>query len=161
VREFDANGAGRIRQLGELFSMFLLYDYLRAHGIVVQTPVELAALDGHGRTLVSNWISGAAGWLVEAISQIALIADPEAVLIGGRMPVRLIDELIVEAQKHFVQAGLPSVPIHRAVCSEDAAALGAAAMPLAHRLGLPSADAGQLKRVPLRMDHDPASISAS
>lgn len=152
VREVDGNGVGHIRQFGELFSMFLLYDYLRSHGIVVHTPIELAALDGHGRVLVSGWIARAAGWLAEAASHIALIADPEAILIGGRMPVRLIDELIVGAQKEILRAGLPQVTLHRAVCSEDAAALGAAAMPLAHRLGLPSADAGQLKRVPLRTD---------
>ena len=107
--------------------------------------------------MVSDWIGRAAGWLAEAVSQVALIADPEAVLIGGRMPVRLIDELIVRAQKECLSAGLPQVMLHRAVCSEDAAALGAAAMPLAHRLGLPSADAGQLKRVPLRTDQTRAT----
>ncbi len=159
VLETSDDGRRRIRQFGELFSMFLLYDHLRSDGIVVGTPAELAALDGRGRALVSAWIGRAAGWLAEAVSHIALIADPEAVLVGGRMPVRLIDELIAETRKAQIAAGLPAVALHRAVCSEDAAALGAAAMPLAHRLGLPSADAGQLKRVPLRTEAArPASL---
>ena len=73
----------------------------------------------------------------------------EAVLIGGRFPVRLIDELLIHVHQELGRLGVPAPALHRAACSEDAAALGAAAMPLAHRLGLPSADPAQRTRVPL------------
>ena len=145
----DGPSAGQIQPLGEMFSLFLLYDWLDRHGVKATTPAELMALDSRGRGLVSTWLKRAAVKIAEAVAHIGMIVDPEAVLIGGRFPVRLIDELLIHVHQELGRLGVPAPALHRAACSEDAAALGAAAMPLAHRLGLPSADPAQRTRVPL------------
>ncbi len=145
----DQEAAGQIQPLGELFSLFMLYEYLRKKGVNASTPAELMALDANGRALVSTWLKRSAVKIAEAVAHIGMIVDPEAVLIGGRFPVRLIDELLINVHHELDKLGVPAPALHRAACSEDAAALGAAAMPLAHRLGLPSADIAQRTRVPL------------
>jgi hypothetical protein len=78
-----------------------------------------------------------------------MIVDPEGVLIGGRFPVRIIDELLLYVHEEIGRLGAKAPPLHRAAGSEDAAALGAAAIPLAHRLGLPSAEPAQRFRNPI------------
>ncbi|SOC82382.1 Sugar kinase of the NBD/HSP70 family, may contain an N-terminal HTH domain [Ensifer adhaerens] len=141
--------AGQVQPLGDMFSMFILMDYLQRQGVDVSTPDDLVHLDVRGRTLVTAWLKRASGRIAEAIDNIGMLVDPEAILVGGRLPVRIIDELLVYVHEHLTQMGLEAPSLHRAACSEDAAALGAAAMPLANRLGLPSADKSQLTRVPL------------
>ncbi len=141
--------AGQTQPLGEMFSLFILYDHLRQHGILVSTPAELAMLTGEARVLVSDWLKKISITLAEAIIDIGMIVDPEGVLIGGRLPVRMIDELLVHTREEIRRRGLVPPSLHRAAGSEDAAALGAATMPLAHRLCLPTAEAGQRDRVPL------------
>lgn len=142
--------AGRIQPLGDIFSLFLLYDFLAKNGVRASTPAELTALDARGRALVSSWLRKSAAKIAEAVIHIGMIVDPEAVLIGGRFPICLIDELLVDVHRELARLGAPAPALHRAVSSEDAAALGAAAMPLALRLGLPSANPAHCTRVPLR-----------
>ncbi|PYE26046.1 MarR family transcriptional regulator [Rhizobium sp. PP-CC-3A-592] len=141
--------AGKTQPLGEMFSLFILYDHLKQHGIQVSTPAELAALTGEARGLVSAWLQAISITLAEAIIDIGMIVDPDGVLIGGRLPVRMIDELLVFTREEILRRGITPPSLHRAAGSEDAAALGAATMPLAHRLCLPTAEAAQRERVPL------------
>ncbi|OLP57754.1 hypothetical protein BJF93_12875 [Xaviernesmea oryzae] len=152
--------AGESRPLGDMVSLFILYDHLKQHGVEVSTPAELMALSGAPRTLVSAWLRRVSLQLAEAILNIGMIVDPDGVVIGGRLPVLLIDELLFYVNEEMARQGRPSLTLHRAASSEDAAALGAAAMPLAHRLGLPSAEAAQQVRVPLaRTGHNPSATS--
>jgi predicted NBD/HSP70 family sugar kinase len=145
----DGPLTGQTQPFGEMFSLFILYEHLKRHGILVSTPAELAALNGEGRALVSAWLKTISITLAEAIIDIGMIVDPEGVLIGGRLPVRMIDELLVFTREEILRRGLVPPALHRAAGSDDAAALGAATMPLAHRLCLPTAEAAQRDRVPL------------
>lgn len=145
----DDGGAGPMETVGSEFSLFLLYDHLERHGIRVERPSDLHGLDDRGRGLVSAWLQRIAGKLADAVFGIGLVIDPEAVLIGGRLPARLIDELIVYVREELVRSGRVAPPLHRAATSEDAGALGAAAIALAHRFALPSAEPAQRTRVPL------------
>ena len=79
-----------------------------------------------------------------------LFRSPDAVLIGGRIPVTILDELLGYVHEALSRDLRPTPRLHRAVGSEDAAALGAATMPLSHALRLESADPAQLTRSPLR-----------
>ena len=127
------------RPLGKIFSLFILYEFLRRHGIDAAEPRDLLALDARGRALVSRWLAAVSVPLAEAVLHIGMIVDPDAVLIGGRFPVRLIDELLLDVHEHLEKSGMRYPSVHRAASFEDAAALGAAAMPLAQALALEAA----------------------
>ncbi len=145
----DGPFAGSTQPLGEMFSLFILLDHLRRNGIHAATPADLLTLDGPGREIVSAWLRKVSVKIAQAIVHIGMIVDPEGVLIGGRFPVRLIDELLVYVHEEIGRLGAKAPSLHRAAGSEDAAALGAAAIPLAHRLGLPSAEPAQRFRNPI------------
>lgn len=127
---------GQPTRLGSAFALLVLYDFLRQHGVVVTEPRQLSALDARGRALVSQWLKSAAGAIAEAVRHIGILVDPDAILIGGRFPVRLLDELLLQVHERLEKAGGEHPPIHRAMTSEDAAALGAATIPLAQALML-------------------------
>lgn len=146
----EGPGIGQMQPLGELFSLFLLYDWLAGQGVAASTPADLLTLDAPGRAIVAEWIGRSAARVAEAVADVGMIVDPEAVLIGGRIPALLIDDLLLAVRAELSRRGIQAPALHRAACFADAAALGAAAMPLAHRLGLPSATLAQRTRVPLR-----------
>ncbi len=139
----------RVQPLGQLVSLYVLYDFLARHGIQVARPADLLGLDTRGRALVSDWLREAARYIAEAAVHIGLLIDPDAVVIGGRLPVRLVDEMLLYVNEFLAHDPRPAPAIHRAAGSEDATALGAATMPLAEVLRLESYDAAQLRRQPL------------
>ena len=138
----------RRKPLGEFVSLFSLYDRLASAGYAVSEPQKLLTLDDGGRAIVSRWLQDAARPIAEAAIDIGLIIDPDAVLVGGRLPVRLLDELLRHLQDVLARDDRPSPPVHRA-SGQDAGALGAATMPLADALNLSSPRAVQRNRSPL------------
>lgn len=151
--------AGQCRPLGDMFSLFILLDYLKRHGIEIETPSDLLLLNARGHDLVSGWLRKFAVKLAEAIIDIGMVVDPDGVLIGGRLPVVFIDELLLYVHEEIARRGAPAPRLHRAAGSEDAAALGAAAMALADRLSLLSAESEQRTHVPLAGPMRPRSTS--
>jgi predicted NBD/HSP70 family sugar kinase len=145
----DGPFAGSTQPLGEMFSLFILLDHLKRNSIEASTPADLQTLDTNGRAIVSAWLRKVSVKIAQAIVHIGMIVDPEGVLIGGRFPVRIIDELLLYVHEEIGRLGAKAPSLHRAAGSEDAAALGAAAIPLAHRLGLPSAEPAQRFRNPI------------
>lgn len=132
---------GDVQPLGKLVSLFILYEFLRQQGVEASEPRHLLALDARGKALVSQWLRQVSVHVAEAVAHIGLIIDPDAILIGGRFPVRFIDELLLYVHEQLERDGADYPPVHRAAASEDAAALGAATMPLANTLMLRIADA--------------------
>ena len=120
-----------VRLLGEIFSLFCLYQFLAEHGIKVSVPQDLLTLDARGKRLVSQWLKEMSAHLAVAVRHVGMIVDPDAILVGGRLPIRMIDELLRYVHEHLdaSDGALPS--IHRASLGEDASAIGAAAMPMA------------------------------
>jgi len=146
----DAPPGERVQPLGQIVSLFILYDFLASHGITVTRPQDLLDLDARGRNLLAQWLRIAAGHIAEAAIDIGLLINPDAVLVGGRIPMTILDELLLYVREALARDPRPTPRIHRAAGSEDAAALGAATMPLSHALRLESADPAQLTRAPLR-----------
>ncbi|OWO94817.1 ROK family transcriptional regulator [Rhizobium sp. S9] len=142
--------AQKVQLLGEIFSLFFLYEFLARHGIKVSVPQDLLMLDARGKRLVSQWLKEMSAHLAVAVKHIAMIVDPDAVLVGGRLPIRIVDELLRYVHEHLdpEDTNLPS--LHRASIGEDASAMGAAAMPMAAALMLASADVAQRTRSPLK-----------
>ncbi|MFP3544245.1 ROK family transcriptional regulator [Rhizobium sp. SIMBA_035] len=142
--------AQKVRLLGEIFSLFCLYEFLAEHGIKVSVPQDLLTLDTRGKRLVSQWLREMSAHLAVAVRHIGMIIDPDAILVGGRLPIRMIDELLRYVHEHLdaADAALPS--LHRASLGDDASAIGAAAMPMAAALMLASSDEVQRTRSPLK-----------
>ena len=140
----------KVRLLGEIFSLFCLYQFLAEHGIKVSVPQDLLTLDARGKRLVSQWLKEMSAHLAVAVRHVGMIVDPDAILVGGRLPIRMIDELLRYVHEHLdaSDGALPS--IHRASLGEDASAIGAAAMPMAAALMLASSDEVQRTRSPLK-----------
>ncbi|GLS21906.1 transcriptional regulator [Labrys miyagiensis] len=146
----DGPAPRKITLLGQVFALLWLYEYLRQHDVHVSKPQDLLALDARGRALVSAWLKQMSIHIADAVVHIGLIVDPDAVLVGGRLPVRMIDELLRYIHEHLAKAD-PNLPsIHRASIAEDAGALGAAAMSTASALMLGSVDPAQRTRMPLQ-----------
>ncbi len=113
-------------------SLGALYAYLKERGIEVSSPDDLILLHAQGRKEIRDWIQDAADNMLLPLITIVCTLNPEAVLIGGRLPPPLVDDLITAVEGRIVpyRANLPSFPpIFRAACAEDAAALGAAILP--------------------------------
>lgn len=147
--------SGEVHPFGNVFALFGLYGDLAAHGITARTPADLLALDGRGRAAVSDWLRRVSVHVAEAVYHVGLVIDPDAVVIGGRLPAPLIDELLTHVAERLTGSDIPTPAVLRGTGSEDAAALGAAVLPLAHRYALGAATPAQLTRTPLH-DMTPA-----
>ncbi|AJY46053.1 ROK family transcriptional regulator [Martelella endophytica] len=143
------DGSAETRPIGDMFSLIILQDILAREGIAIEKPADLLMLDERGKQIVSAWLARFAVKLAEAIINVGMIVDPDGVVIGGRLPARLIDELLLYVHDEITKRGVTAPSLHRAAGSADAVARGAAAMPLAHAMSLPSAESAQRVRMPL------------
>jgi predicted NBD/HSP70 family sugar kinase len=94
------------------------------------------ACDG-ARQSVTQWIDEAARQLCTPLDAINCLINPAVVLIGGRLPSTLVEELAerVSALMAEREGILPAIaPVQRAALSEDAPAVGAAILPFSHFL---------------------------
>lgn len=135
----------------------------RDGGEAIQSYVSLSGLgtllEAHGQSLadlhrrsipsakamaaVAEWIEGAARRLQGPLAAVNCLVNPAAILIGGRLPPRVIENLAAAVHQRLIdhRPPLPVVSIvQRASFSQEAPALGAAILPLNHFL-LPYAGA--------------------
>ncbi len=132
------NGSGRPidnRTIEAQVSMAALYSRLRAEGIDVSTLDQLDALHKKGCDTITEWMDQGAAQLMMTLITIICVVNPEAILIGGRLPVSLIDDFIVDIEKKLLpfRANLPNFPpILCSACSPEAAAMGAAILPFSN-----------------------------
>src|ERR1700722_7283950 len=87
------NAAGEISQLQNIVSLSGLYSRLAEHGFRVATPRGLTRLTPAARVIVDSWIHEATEALVDSFVAINCLINPEAILIGGRLPAVLVDQL--------------------------------------------------------------------
>jgi predicted NBD/HSP70 family sugar kinase len=129
--------SGQERQIQQIVSLSALYSRLASQGITVSAPGELTELGDSGQAIVAAWIEAAADTLVDPLLSINCLINPEVVLIGGRLPSRLVDGLATRLNQRLESfAGqVPAIaPVSRAALSDDAPAVGAAILPFSHRL---------------------------
>lgn len=137
---YGHDSSGKPRLLQNIVSLSALYTRLAAKGYHVSSPRELTKLDEHGRKVIDAWVETSVDALVEPMRAINCLFNPEAVLIGGRLPTAIVNDLAarINQRLHSFAASIPAiVPVDRAALSEDAPAVGAAILPFTHRL-LPS-----------------------
>ena len=129
--------AGDENQLQNIVSLSALYSRLAAGGFRVATPRGLTRLEPAARGIVDRWIQESTEALVSSFVAINCLINPEAILIGGRLPATLVDQLARSLNERLAAfAGqIPAIaPVARALTSDDAPAVGAAILPFSYRL---------------------------
>ncbi len=128
---------GHERQIQNIVSLSALYSRLAAQGIKVSAPSELTDLGESGQAIIHAWVEAAADTLLDPVLSINCLVNPEAILIGGRLPAGIVDSLATRLNQRLESfAGtVPAIaPVSRAALSDDAPAVGAAILPFSHRL---------------------------
>jgi predicted NBD/HSP70 family sugar kinase len=131
------DGFSRTRQLQNIVSLSALSSRLAAKGYRLSSPRVLTRLDEEGRRIVQDWVETSVEALLETVLAINCLIDPQAVLIGGRLPAGIVDELARRLNERLQPYAptMPAIaPVERAVLSDDAPAVGAAILPFTHRL---------------------------
>jgi len=131
------DGSGRERQIQEIVSLSALSGRLAAQGIVLAGPHELPRLDERGRAIIDAWSEDAVDALISPVIAINCLFNPQAILIGGRLPADIVDNLATRLNQrlHFHSVKVPAIaPVSRAALSDDAPAVGAAILPFSDRL---------------------------
>jgi predicted NBD/HSP70 family sugar kinase len=128
---------GEDSQLQNIVSLSCLYSRLAEQGFRVATPRGLTRLEPPARLIVDRWIHESTEALVESFVAINCLINPEAILIGGRLPAALVDGLAASLNHRMAAfaSQIPAIaPVARALTSDDAPAVGAAILPFSYRL---------------------------
>ena len=131
------SGSGEHSQLQNIVSLSCLYSRLAEHGFKVATPRGLMRLEPAAQLIVERWIEESTEALVESFIAINCLINPEAILIGGRLPAALVDRLATSLNDRLAAYldQIPAIaPVARALMSDDAPAVGAAILPFSYRL---------------------------
>jgi predicted NBD/HSP70 family sugar kinase len=131
------DASGQTRQLQNIVSLSALYSRLAAEGYRVASPRGLTRLDERASGIVNTWIDASAETLIDTLLAINCLINPEAILIGGRLPAALVDRLAERLNERLqsYSSSFPAIaPVARAATSDDAPAVGAAILPFSHSL---------------------------
>jgi predicted NBD/HSP70 family sugar kinase len=85
---------GKARQLQKIVSLSALYENLALQGHRVSSPRGLLQLDEPALRTVDAWINSSSVALEDTLVRINCLINPEAILIGGRLPAVLVDRLV-------------------------------------------------------------------
>ena len=131
-----APAPGRVVQ--DTVSVSALLDRLERAGHPAVGIDALAGLDGEALAVVERWLIDAVRALTVPLIAINCLIDPDAILIGGRLPAHLVERLADGLTEALAAIALPShAKIMPAVMAQDAPAIGAAILPFLDKL-LPS-----------------------
>jgi predicted NBD/HSP70 family sugar kinase len=131
------DASGHERQIQNIVSLSALYSRLAAQGITVSAPHELTDLPDTGQAIIAAWVESAVDALIDPVLAINCLVNPEVILIGGRLPSGIVDQIANGLNQRVATYGtsIPATaPVARAALSDDAPAVGAAILPFSHRL---------------------------
>jgi predicted NBD/HSP70 family sugar kinase len=119
-------------------SLSALFNRLEAAGYPDMGVADLDRDDPAIERVVQDWLADAVRSLTAPLIAIDCLLDPDAILIGGRLPVPLIERLASGLNAAIADVALPSrATIMPAVMAQDAPAVGAAILPFLDHI-LPS-----------------------
>ncbi len=133
----DRDASGQDMQLQNIVSLSALYIRLAAGGYHIASPHRLARLSAGARKIVDRWIQESTDALVKSMVAINCLINPDAILIGGRLPAVLVDQLAAALNTRMADfaSQVPAIaPVARALTADDAPAVGAAILPFTHSL---------------------------
>lgn len=129
-----AHGADAVDHVGLHFNLPVLFDRLRADGVDVRTAAELAPLLEAGNPTLLAWLDTAVDHLTGLVLAVEYVLDPEAVIIGGRLPDPLLERLCHDVSRAVparrVRGKTTTPRLLMATAGSDAAALGVATLPI-------------------------------
>ncbi len=126
---------------GTHFYLPFLFERLRAAGAPARTAADLAPLFAAGHPTLLEWMDTAAAHLTGLVLAVEYVLDPEAVVVGGRLPDAMLEAFCrrvteaLPARRVRARASAPQLVV--ATTGADAAALGVATLPI-HALFAPS-----------------------
>ncbi|MFN3434035.1 MAG: ROK family protein [Sphingomonas sp.] len=119
-------------------SLSALFARLEAAGFGRPSVDDLADAGAAFATVIDAWVADAVRVLTAPLVAINCLLDPDAILIGGRLPVPLIQRLATGLTATLDAVPQPSrAAIMPAVMAQDAPAIGAAILPFLDHI-LPS-----------------------
>ena len=128
---------------GLCFHLPRLYDALRAEGVDARTPEDLDRLLAAGHPRLTEWMDTGADCLTGLVLAVEYLIDPEAIVFGGRLPDRMLEEFMARVARRLPGrrvAEKASSPRHLlGHVGGDAAALGVATLPI-YQLFAPGPD---------------------
>ena len=128
----DSGGA---HTLQHVVSLSALRERLSTKGYRITSPADLTRIEQPAHAVIDTWMSSATQALQHALLAIEYLIDPEAILIGGRLPAPLVDRLAnrLNEQLRSQRVSMPSVTVARAALADDAPAVGAAILAFSDR----------------------------
>jgi predicted NBD/HSP70 family sugar kinase len=133
----ERDASGKDMQLQNIVSLSALYSRLAEGGYRIASPHRLTRLSAGARGIVDRWIQESTDALVKSLVAINCLINPDAILIGGRLPAVLVDQLAAALNERMADfaSQLPAIaPVARAITADDAPAVGAAILPFNHSL---------------------------
>ncbi|VVT21951.1 ROK family protein [Sphingomonas sp. EC-HK361] len=122
----------------DIVSLSALHARLEQAGLPDTDLAALTATDAATTAVIDRWIEDSVRALTSPLVAINCLLDPDAILIGGRLPLPLIERLAAELTAALGALPLPAHAVIRpAVMAQDAPAIGAAILPFLDHL-LPS-----------------------
>jgi len=118
-------------------SLYALYDYLRGRGFDVSTPDDARFDDPDMRDALDTWADRAAAAMTGTAAVINCVLNPEAHIIGGRLPRVVIERMCArlnDALKSAIPQAPSLAPFRPAAAAADAAPMGAAMLVFQNRL---------------------------
>ena len=138
-----AGGGKRGREtVQKLVSLSGLAEHLANSGFEIGQVLHQADWAPDVELCLEEWVERAAHTLCTPLDAINCLIDPAVILIGGRLPSRVVERVAERVNALIRDAtDAPAIaPVRRAALSEDAPAVGAAILPFSHFL-LPKAAA--------------------
>ena len=111
-----------------------MHEFLRTRGLHVSSEAALVNLSKDDQLHLDAWLDHAAQHLAPAIVTIENLFDPELIVLAGRWPRALLDGLMIRLELLVPPLRMQQKPYRPPIVSaevgEDAAALGAATLPI-------------------------------
>lgn len=128
----DRNAPGE--HVGVHFNLPRLYERLRAGGTDVRAPADLAPLYDAGHPELLAWMDTGAAHLTWLMLAVEYLFDPQAIVLGGRLPERVLagflDRVARELPARRLGGKVTAPALLPATAGADAAALGVATLPI-------------------------------
>jgi predicted NBD/HSP70 family sugar kinase len=120
--------------LADVVSPAALFDALATKRDGNTDPTDLEALYRSGDPIVRRWLDAAAHHLAPILVVTEYLVDPEAIIVGGRLPIPYLDDLVANLERLMGGYRKPTKPYRptliRSDAGELAGALGAATLPI-------------------------------
>ncbi|WP_347304648.1 ROK family transcriptional regulator (plasmid) [Croceibacterium sp. TMG7-5b_MA50] len=134
----DATGGQPGALVQDTVSMSALAQRLAEAGFPALPRAQMVDGEPAVAQVVDRWIADAARSLMAPLVAVQCLLDPDAILLGGRLPMPLMQRLAAALESALADVPLPArAAILPATMAEDAPAIGAAMLPFLDYL-LPS-----------------------